>query len=193
MIGGSLRLDVSVQAMRDFSPNFSLSLSAAEQGIEAIWQGRVQPIQSTGRLAELLDDIHYERPVWVQAGGEICHHPNCSYEHTRHDWLDSVGDPFVIFDLEVGYSGGKRHPKVFVRSPAMPPHKIRRLFGDGSICPYAPWENVWLWDRDTVVNYMGHAVVWLIKWIVWDQAAVWIEPELSHYQGFLVRTLDSKL
>lgn len=190
MVGGSLRLDISVQAMRDFFPDFSLSLSAAKQGIEAIWQGRVQPIQSTEQLAEALDDIHCERPVWVRAGGEVCHHPNCAYGHTRHDWLDGVSDPFVSFGLEVRYGGGNRHPKVFVRSPVLQPLKTRHLFSDGSICPYAPWEDVWLWGRDTVVDYMGHAVVWLIKWIVWDQAGVWIGSELSHDQGFLVRTIE---
>ncbi|HEX5081580.1 MAG TPA: hypothetical protein VFY40_06015, partial [Blastocatellia bacterium] len=64
-----------------------------------------------------------------------------------------MDDPFVSFELEVRCGGGKRHPKVFVRRPVLPPHKTRHLFGDGSICPYAPWENVWLWDRDTVVDY----------------------------------------
>ena len=82
------------------------------------------------------------------------------------------------------------HPKVFVRSPVLQPHKARHLFRDGSICPFAPWENVWLWSRDTVVDYMGHAVVWLIKWIVWDQTGVWIGPEMSHAPGFLLKTIQ---
>lgn len=190
MVGDSSRLGVSVRAMRDYFPDFSLSLRATEREREAVWKGRVQPIQMTEQLAELLDDIHCERPVWVRAGGEVRHHPDCALGHTRYDWFDNVGDPFVSFDLEVRYGGGRRHPKVFVRSPVLPLHKARHLFSDGSICPYAPWENVWLWARDTVVDYMGHAVVWLIKWIVWDQAGVWIGPEMSHAPGFLVKAIE---
>ncbi len=59
------RLEVSVEAMRHYFPNFSQSIRKI--GIEnvSVWQGSVQPIQSSEQLIELLDDIHNERSVRV--------------------------------------------------------------------------------------------------------------------------------
>jgi hypothetical protein len=189
MLASSPRLALSIQAMQDFFPGFSLSSEATEQEGEAVWHGRVQPIQSMDQLSELLDDIHCERPVWIRPNGEVCHHPDCACTHVPQDWLNKIKNPFVNFDLEVRYRGGKQHPKVIVCRPAIPPQKARHLFGDGSICPYAPWENIWLGDRDSIVDYMGHAAVWLIKWMVWDQTGIWIGPELSHHADFLIKTI----
>jgi len=189
MADDSSRLDVSVQAMREYFPEFSLSLPTAGQRGEAVWKGQVQPIRTMDHLADLLDDIHRERPVWVQMGGEVSHHPACTSAHEHNGWVDKLTDPFVSFDLELRYGGGRKHPKAFVRRPVLQESKARHLFNDGSICPYAPWKGVWLWDQNTIVDYAGHAVVWLIKWILWDQASVWIGPEINHDRRFLVQAI----
>ncbi|MGE0127598.1 MAG: SEC-C domain-containing protein [Blastocatellales bacterium] len=188
MIDEVSRLSSSVRAMQDYFPAFSLDLR--ENGQKgAVWKGKVQPIQTAESLAELLDDIHCERPVWVLAGGEVRHHHLCNSTHTHHAWVDGLTNPFIVFDLEARYGGHKQHPKVFVRNPKMPLPKTKHTFGDGSICPYAPWENVWLWERDTAADYLGHACVWLIKWLVWDQTGIWVGPEMSHDKSFLSRTI----
>lgn len=129
--------------MRENFPAFSLDIRETGQK-GAVWKGKVQPIRTAGSLAELLDDIHCERPVWVLADGEVRHHQLCNSTHTHHAWVDRLINPFIVFDLEVWYGGHKQHPKVYVRSPRIPPNKAKHTFGDGSICPYAPWKDVWL-------------------------------------------------
>jgi hypothetical protein len=189
MSGVNLRLEASIRAMQDYFPDFSLSIQMIGSGNIAVWKGKVQPIQSLEGLNELLDDIHCERPIHVMPGGEVRHHPTCTITHAHHDWMDKLKNPCLSFELEVRYNGGRRHPKAFIRAPVLPQHKWKHLFTDGSICPYAPWENIWRWDLNTVGDYMGHALAWLIKWIVWDQADIWIGPEKSHDRNFLLQNI----
>jgi hypothetical protein len=189
MIDEAPRLDASIRAMQNFFPEFSLLLAPAGTGRMAVWKGRAQPIQTTEKLAELLDDIHHERPVYILSGGEVRHHSDCTAPHEHHDWAGKLDDLRIKFELEVKYDGGRRHPKAFVRNPPLPPCETLHLFSDGSICPYAPWESVWLWERDTVVDYLGHALIWLIKWTVWRQTGIWIGLEIGHERDFLLRSI----
>jgi hypothetical protein len=189
MSDASSPLAASVKGMRDYYPAFPLSFKDANEGRQAVWTGRVQPIRTMERLEDLLDDIHCERPFYVLPGGEVLHHPECAEEHTHHGWAEKLTNPHAVYELEVRYGGGRRHPKVYVRDPAIPEGKRRHMFGDGSICPYAPWQPIWQWEEHTVVDYMGHALGWLIKWMVWDQADIWIGPEMEHDPRFLLRTI----
>lgn len=185
----SSRLGDSIELMRDYYPALSLAVSTTESGSEAIWTGRVQPIQTTDRLEQLLDDIHRERSIYVRPGGEVLHHPECISKHERHVWIDKLTNPRAIYELEIKYSGGKEHPKAYVLDPVLPEGRRKHVFGDGAICPYAPWKEVWLWEEHTVVDYMGHVLGWLIKWTVWDQTDTWIGPEINHDPGFLLRSV----
>jgi len=189
MTNASPRLQASIEGMRDYYPALSPSIVETEVGRHAVWVGRVQPVRTTNKLEDLLDDIHCERPFYILPGGEVLHHPACAVTHTHHGWSEKLSDPHSIYELEVRYSGGKRHPKVYVRDPVIPDGKRRHMFGNGSICPYAPWQQVWRWEEHTVVDYMGHTLGWLIKWTVWNQAGVWIGPELDHDPRFLLRTV----
>src|ERR1051326_5436319 len=103
----------------------------------------------------MLDDIHHERPFYCAAGGEVLHHPTCSVAHTHHGWVEKLNNPHAVYELEIRYSGGKQHPKAYVRDPAIPEHKRKHMFGNGAICPYTPWRRVWRWEEHTVLDYMG--------------------------------------
>jgi hypothetical protein len=185
----SPRLEASIEAMRDYYPAFSLRVVETEQGRLATWTGKVQPIQTTVDWGSLLDDIHHERPFYILPGGEVLHHPKCEAAHSLHNWAEKLANPHGVFELEVQYSGSIRHPRTYVRDPVLPDENRPHTFKDGSICPYAPWQQVWLWEQHTVVNYMAHALGWLIKWTVWSQAGIWIGPEISHDSRFLLRTV----
>lgn len=180
------RLGASIEAMRHYFPNFSRSIRKVGSRNVAVWQGSVQPIQSSEQLIELLDDIHNERPVKVIASGKIEHDSSCIATHRKHEWFDELKDFQISYDLAVVYDGSPSHPKAFVPNLVTPPHGYRHLNRDGSICAYAFWENIWLWQRDTVADYLGHALTWLIKWTIWCQVAVWIGPEVRHDPSFLV-------
>lgn len=189
MMENGTRLEASINAMRRYFPNLSLSIRPTSSGSIAVWEGRVQPIQSPENLPELLDDIHRGRHVQIIAGGEVKHHHSCFAHHQQHRWFDQLGDLRVRYDLGVMYDGSQIHPKTFVHNLIIPPHGKKHLNNDESICPYAPWEQIWLWNRDTVVDYLGHALTWLIKWTVWCQTAIWIGPDIRHDPAFLVRTI----
>lgn len=186
------RLEASIEAMREYFPEFSLSGSPIGTGPVAVWKGRVRPLRSIEHLEEILDDLYHGRPVMMRACGVIAHRPDCTVEHCRHDWMGRVLDPFVEYKLEVQYAGGEAHPTAFVRDPVVPLFKREKHhYGDGSLCAYPAWLDVWRWDRDTVVGFMTHAVEWLVKWTVWEQARVWLGSEKDHDRGLLLREIRS--
>lgn len=189
MTDDSSRLDASIEWMQAYYPAFHLSVVETEAGREAIWTGRVQPIRTIDWLEELLDDIHHERPFYILPGGEVLHHPACVTSHTHHGWAEKLPKPYAIYELEVRYGGSRRHPKAYVRDPILPEKKRNHMFGDGSLCPYSPWQQIWRWEDHTVVDYMAHVLGWLIKWTVWDQASIWIGTEVSHDPRFLLRII----
>lgn len=189
MVYSSSRFEASILAMEKYFPNFSLNISNNSSGPEARWRGAVQPIQTTNHLEELLDDIAVERLFYIQQGGIVFHHPNCKESHQNHNWSEKITNPGITFDLEVNYGGGMNHPKAFVLSPLIPSRKRKHMNFDGSICAYAPWRDAWNWKRDTVVDFMGLVLGWLIKWIVWDQTEIWIGEEVSHNTLYLLQAI----
>jgi hypothetical protein len=185
------RLDVSIEAMREYFPEFSLSGSPIGTGPVAVWKGWVQPIRSREYLEEILDDIYHERPVVMQAGGIIEHRTDCTANHCHHDWMEKVSNPFAKYKLEVQYGGGETHPTAYVRDPIVPFFKREKHhFKDGSLCAYPPWFDMWRWDRDTVVHFMAHTMEWLVKWTVWEQTGVWLGDEKDHNPALLLREIQ---
>ena len=184
------RLEASVEAMRVYFPEFSLSGLPLGTGAVAVWKGWVQPIQSVEHLEALLDDLHHGRPVMMQAGGVIEHNPGCTARHCHHDWMEKVSAPSPRYRLEVQYGGGEAHPRAYVRTPMVPYfRREKHHYVDGALCAYPPWKGVWQWDRDTVVTFMSHAAEWLVKWTVWEQAGVWLGAEMGHDPAFLLREI----
>src|ERR1700754_726845 len=123
MTDNSSRLEASIEGMRAYYPALHLSIVDTEAGKQAIWRGRVQPIRTAERLEDLLDDIHHERPFYILTGGRGLHHAACRASHTHHGWAEQLTNPHAVYDLEVRYGGGRRHPKGYVRDPIFPEKK----------------------------------------------------------------------
>ena len=186
------RLETSIQGMKAFYPQFSLSGLPIGTGPVTVWKGIVQPIQTTSNVVELLDDISQDRRVEILPGGHVKHLGSCRATHAEHEWMEDITDPCMQFKLEVKYGGDAAHPQAFVLEPALPRSKWNHLFKDGSICPYPPWERVWSWMSHSVVDFMDHVLIWLIKSIVWLQANLWIGQERRHDTEYLLATIDPR-
>jgi hypothetical protein len=184
------RLVASIAEMKAFYPQFSLSGSPIGTGSMAVWKGLVQPIQTRSNVVELLDDVSHDRPVEIFPGGHVEHLASCRATHAEHEWMEDISDTCMRFKLELKYGGDAAHPQAFVLEPSLPRSKWKHLFGDGSICPYPPWERVWSWTHHSVVDFMDHVLVWLIKSIVWLQARVWIGKERRHETEYLLARID---
>jgi hypothetical protein len=185
------RLEASIEAMREYFPEFSISGSPIGTGPVAVWKGKVRPLPTAEHLEEILDDLCHGRSVVMLAGGVIAHNPDCVIEHCRHGWMERVTNPSVEYKIEVQYGGGEAHPTAYVRDPVVPHSKRKKHhYLDGSLCAYPAWFDVWRWDRDTVVDFMAHAAEWLVKWTVWGQASVWLGPEKGHDRHLLLREIS---
>lgn len=167
------RLQKSIEDMAEFCPN----LAFTPAGAGGFWRGVVQPIQSLEYLEGLLDDIHHNRPVYAVPGGGLRHLPTCQADHCHHEWMDGVQELRVPFEIAVHHNGNRAHPKCWVLSPIIPPTKRRHIWPDGSICPFLASEDVWVWNRDTVADFMPHVLIWLVSWLVFDQTGEWIVGE----------------
>lgn len=184
------RLEASIEAMREYFPEFSLSGSPIGTGPVAVWKGRLRPLPTRDHLEEILDDLYHGRPVVMLAGGVISHNEDCVVEHCRHDWMERVTDLSVEYKLEVQYGGGEAHPLAFVRDPVVPLFKRKKHhYLDGSLCAFPAWFDVWRWDKNTVADFMSHVAEWLVKWTVWEQAGVWLGDERGHNPNQLLREI----
>ena len=186
------RLETSIAEMKQFYPQFSLSGAPIGTGPVAVWKGSVQAIQTHANIVELLDDISCDRPVAILPGGRVEHLADCTAHHEERPWMEEIINPCVPFKLEVRYGGNSVHPQAYVVTPALPASAWRHVFGDGAICPFAPWQRVWSWTLHSVVDYMDQVLLWIIKSIVWLQTRTWIGTEASHEKGYLLRTIRPK-
>jgi hypothetical protein len=171
------RLRRSAEAMAAEYPGFVFRREHLSSGsLIGVWEGEVQPVKALAELDEILDDLHHERLVRV-VGGEIVHHPECAARHCRHRWLDRLVYWRIRFHVKVAYDGTKADPRCWVLSPPVNVFgRQKHVWRDGSICPFLSSTD-WDADRDDVAEFMGHAIVWLLKWTLWDQTGVWIGRE----------------
>lgn len=183
------RLEESIRAMRSFYPKFSLSGSPIGTGPVAVWKGWVRPLWGADELASILDDIANDRPVAVLAGGLVEHLTSCTARHERPPWVRRLKDVSAAYKLKVLYGGGRVHPRAYVIDPRFRRGELRHSFRDGAACAYPPWEDVWRCDEHTVVDFMDHVVVWLVKLTVWRQAGVWPGSEMDHESQFLLQSI----
>lgn len=163
------RLQESIDAVGESYPQFKYS--ALESGSKTI--GVWQPIRTADNLVHLLDDVHHDRPVRV-VGDEVQHLESCTAVHCDHAWQNRATDLGRSFEIEIQYDGGQAVPRCRVLSPRIPPEKRHHMWIDGVICAFLASENVWIWHSDTVADYVPHALIWLVKWMVFDQTSVWI-------------------
>jgi SEC-C motif len=173
--GGSAvraRLAKSADAMKVL-PEFSYQEYPTTIGPMGVWTGKVQPIQLSEDLCLLLDDLAHDRPVFC-VGSELRHLKDCIVEHCGHG---SVLEPAKLqqrFEIAVSWTGDEALPRAFVASPLIPDAKRMHMWRDGAICAFLASERVWVWHRDTVVDFIPHVLVWLVKWMVYDQTGAWI-------------------
>jgi hypothetical protein len=149
--------------MQDFYPNLSAWTNITLVDPITHWRGVVQPIQTDLRLKALLDDIDNDRPVYVRQGGRVEHDPDCKARHAHREWMEKVSNPYIAYELRVQYAGGKEHPRAYILNPTSQTDDTPHRFGDGAICAYPPWEDAWLWQEHTVVDFMDYVAIWLIK------------------------------
>ncbi|MGH9928260.1 MAG: SEC-C metal-binding domain-containing protein [Pyrinomonadaceae bacterium] len=183
------RLESSISAMKLSYPQFSLAGAPIGTGPVPIWKGWVQPIQNRESLEQLLDDVYHNRRVQILPGGEVQHLAECEADHTDHEWMEDIINPYVRYKLELQYRGDSTHPRARVLDPFLPRSKWKHTLGDGAICPYAPWEGVWFWKDHTVVDFMDHVLIWLVKSTVWSQARVWLGEERGHDREYLLEAI----
>jgi hypothetical protein len=179
-------LERNVAAMKDQFPQFKCERGAAGS---LSWRGIVQPIRTDRQLTELLFDIANDRAVRVLRGGVVEHEPQCGLAHKRLEWMARLSNPFVVYRLKVNYNGGRAHPRCYVLSPRLTKKGQPHVYVDGAICPFPPWQDVWRSTRNTVVDYLDHSMIWLIKQTIWNQTALWIGSEMRHDMAFLERVV----
>jgi len=174
--GLPLPLQKSIEKLEELYPQLKVSYRTQMGHPIATWRGWIQPIKSRENLEELLDDLYHDRQVWV-AGDTVRHWGGCEEEHRHHDWMGRVSDPFIKFDMEVRHDGSRLQPKCWIHNLNITDYKRKHLNHDLSICPFLISEDVWVWDRDTVAEIVPHYLIWLVKWLVFDQTSEWIGSE----------------
>lgn len=175
----SAELERSIHAMATEYPWLRYSREAAG----ARWTGRVQPVQASEVLPKLLDDLAHDRPVYVQ-GGVVQHLPHCGAQHAPAAWMKELRRLDRSFEISIMYGSLRAVPRCYVVSPAIPPRKRRHMWGDGAMCAFMASEDVWVWNRDTVADAMPYFLVWLVKWMVFDETGIWIGSEHQADPGY---------
>ena len=51
--------------------------------------------------------------------------------------------------------------------------------GLDGMCLYPPWTFPWT-DQSSIIDLLKHALIWLIKWDVFDRSGKWIGSETPH-------------
>ena len=181
------RLERNIEAMRTEYPDFSITREIGDLGEVAIWRGVVQPVRRLEGLSDILEDVEAERPVRV-VGGEILHHPHCEVSHSVHPLARRLIYWKIQFELQIQYDGGLGDPRCWVITPPIPADQRRHIWPDGSICPFMSGD-AWNADENDVVDFMGHSAVWLLKWIGFSQAGVWLGHEHQGTPDYHLRVL----
>jgi hypothetical protein len=189
------RLNDSIDAMQEYYPSFSREVINMACGRVAVWTGGVQPIQTDEHLCELIDDLDKNRPVYLPGGGRVIHHPYCIFsKHATSAWMKKVKHLYPTYTLKIKYSGGPENPRAYVEAPCLwiknGQFRWMHMLEDGAICAYAPHHKIWEWQQHTVVDFMSHVLIWLVKWTVWDQTSIWIGAEAPHDRHSLLRNID---
>lgn len=158
--------------MADLWPHFEFKLLSYQRSHFGVWKGRVQPIKRTEGVGELLDDLDHDREVRL-AGDEILHLTTCTADHVRAAWVERIIELRKPFDLEVHYDGSRAPPRCYVLFPVILTWK--HMWHDWSICDSLASQS-WT-GTETVADAMPDYLIWLVKWMVYDQTGKWIGAE----------------
>lgn len=177
--------------MAEDYPQFTFERDVRRSRTSGLWCGWVQPVKAPVVPNDLLDDLSHDRPVFV-AGDEVRHVASCKSVHCHHEWMAKVADLTRRFELLIEYNGGTAVPRCRVESPIIPFEKRRHMWGDGSVCAFLASESVWVWSKDTVASFLPHVLIWLVKWMVFDDSGVWIGSEHRSDPGYHLQFLDPR-
>lgn len=178
-----------VDAMHEKFPQFTYHESLCNSGVLGTWSGRVQPIQNQEGINLLLDDLFHNRPVY-RLGDSIQHLPNCNERHCEHAWMNRDLNLERQFDLQITYTGDKALPRCYVLAPLIPLGKRKHTWADGAICAFLDSEGVWQRRVHTVADFLPHALIWLVKWMVFDATEVWIGAEHNSSPSYHLQVVD---
>jgi hypothetical protein len=169
------RLAKSRNAMMPFS-EFSYEEVPGQRGPVGIWTGRVRPFQAVDGLRLLLDDLAHDRPVFCQ-GSQLHHLDTCAHSHCGHGLPPNPAQLIQDFDVRIIWGGDEALPRAFIASPLIPQEKKMHMWSDGAVCAFLASDRVWTWHTDTISDFVPHVLIWLAKWMVYNQTNVWIGSE----------------
>ena len=162
---------------------------------ETVWEGWLKPVISRADYGALLDDLDNDREVKVYTGKVVGvqHSTECEIEHTENDIAKSIGNPFRLFRIRVTDFDDRKMPLCQMVEPEITEKTRYHTRGLDGMCLYPPWTFPWT-DRSSIIDLLKHALIWLIKWDVFDRTGKWIGSETPHTFDYLlanVRPSDS--
>lgn len=167
----------------------SLKFISEPDSKKLVWEGWVQPIRSVESLSAILDDLENDRAVSISGDGEISHDPQCAIEHSEHRLFNRIVSPTRFFKIRVEDFGDNRLPLTRVLEPKITQDSRRHTWGTDEICGFAPWKYPWDPIKSSMVGFIDHMMIWLVKWNVFAETKEWIGSETSHDKNFLMKTI----
>jgi hypothetical protein len=169
------RLADSRDAMQEFS-SFSYEEIPGQRGPVGVWAGKVRPLRLTDGVRLLLDDLAHDRAIFCR-GTELHHLDTCAANHCGHGWPPDPAQLAQEFELKIMWAGNEMLPRAFISSPFIPHDKKMHMWNDGAVCAFLASDRVWTWHTDTVATFLPHVLIWVVKWMVFDQTGIWIGAE----------------
>ena len=163
-----------------------------KETVAPVWVGSITPLALPSDALAVISSLAEDRYVQVHINGRVDVDPEDLAEKTLDLPIDEKELRRTFF-LLARHEGPPSHPKVFMTIPQLPglcPH----VFGDSSLCPLLPSLGAWSWDGHSLVNYLDHIAIWLVKFSVWDATqkatgyGVWIGREALHHRILLSAT-----
>ncbi len=168
-----------------------LELSKSRDHGETVWEGWLKPIVSQPDYGALLDDLDMDRHVEVCTGPVvgIRHSPTCTVEHGDSLLAAKIGNPFRLFRIRVTDFNDSKMPLCQVIEPEITHRTRNHTRGSDGMCLYPPWRFPWT-ERSSIVELLKHAMIWLIKWDVFDRGGRWIGSETPHSFDYLLANVS---
>ncbi len=189
----SSRIDEKVNEIALHFPE--LKLVEKRSNGEAVWEGWFKPVITKLNYAGLLDDLHNDRAVEVSTGAVVGvrHSSTCKVEHGESNLSVSIGNPFRLFRIRITDFDDRKMPLCQVVEPEITARTRYHTRGLDGMCLYPPWRFPWT-KQSSIVDLLKQALIWLIKWDVFDRTGKWIGSETPHTYDYLlanVRPSDS--
>ena len=162
---------------------------------DTVWEGWLKPVISDKEFGALLDDLDRDRDVEICTGQlvGVRHSPLCEMEHGSNEIACSIGNPSRLFHIRLTDFGDRKMPLCEMIEPQITENTRYHTRGLDGMCLYPPWRFPWT-TRSSIADLVKHAMIWLIKWDVFDRTGKWIGSETPHSFDYLlanVRLSDS--